>query len=138
MSIFIDTGPLYAFFDQRDQYNRWTGEQFAKITQPLVTCEAVIAETVFLMLGSGISPGNLFEFTQREHLQILPVLSKTEGLQRIREIISKYSNLPASVADASLLYLAENQRASKIFTLDHHFTIYRTPKDKPFSLISPF
>lgn len=102
MSIFIDTGPLYAFFDQRDQYNRWTGEQFAKIIQPLITCEAVIAETVFLMLGSGISPYNLFEFTQREHLQILPVLSRTEGRQRIREIISKYSNLPASVADASL------------------------------------
>lgn len=138
MSIFIDTGPLYAFFDRRDQYNRWTGEQFAKITQPLFNCEAVIAETVFLMLGSGISASNLFEFTQREHLHILPVLSKADGLQRIREIISKYSNLPASVADASLLYLAENKRESKIFTLDYHFTIYRTPKDEPFSLISPF
>ncbi|MDZ7717814.1 MAG: PIN domain-containing protein [Balneolaceae bacterium] len=138
MSIFIDTGPLYAFFDRRDQYNRWTGEQFANITEPLITCEAVIAETVFLMLGSGISPDNLFEFTQRDHLQILPVLSKVKGLERVREIISKYSNLPASVADASLLYLAESERESKIFTLDHHFTIYRTKKDKPVSLISPF
>lgn len=138
MSIFIDTGPLYSFFDRRDQYNRWTGEQFAKITQPLKICEAVIAETVFLMLGSGISPGNLFELIQREHLQILPVLSKSEGLERTGEIISKYSNLPASVADASLLYLVEGKREPKIFTLDHHFTIYRTPKDKPLSLISPF
>ncbi|MDX1641729.1 MAG: PIN domain-containing protein [Balneolaceae bacterium] len=138
MSIFIDTGPLYAFFDRRDQYNRWTGEQFANITQPLIACEAVIAETVFLMLGSGISPSNLFEFAHREHLQILPVLNKREGLERVREIISKYSNLPASVADASLLYLAENKRDAEIFTLDHHFTIYRTPNDKPISLISPF
>jgi len=138
MSIFIDTGPLYAFFDQRDQYNRWTGEQFAKIRQPLITCEAVVAETVFLMLGSGISPDNLFELTKRDHLQILPVLSKPEGFERIREVVSKYSNLPASVADASLLYLAEENRESKVFTLDHHFTIYRTPKGKTLSLISPF
>lgn len=138
MSIFIDTGPLYAFFDQRDQYNRWTGEQFAKITDPLITCEAVVAETVFLMLGNGISPDNLFEFIQRDHLQILPVLSETEGVRRIREIISKYDNLPASVADASLLYMAENKNGGKIFTLDHHFTIYRIRKDKPLSLVSPF
>lgn len=90
------------------------------------------------MFGSGISPDNLFEFTQREHLQILPVLSKKRGVERVRDIISKYNNLPASVADASLLFLAENKRGSKIFTVDHHFTIYRTPKDNPIPLISPF
>ncbi len=137
MNIFIDTGPLYAFFDQNDQHNRWTGEQFAKLTQPLITCEAVIAETVFLMLGTGIDPDKLFEFAQREHLQILPVLEKPETLERIREIINTYSNLPASFADACLVHMTENRPRSKILTLDNHFTIYRTSEGKPLSLIFP-
>ncbi len=137
MSIFIDTGPLYAFFDQNDQYNRWTGEQFAQLSEPLLTCEAVIAETVFLMLGSGISPDNLFMFAERGDLKVVPVLDRQGNLRRIRKIMDTYSNLPASFADASLVYLAENRSDAKVFTLDSHFNIYRTSKGKALALISP-
>jgi len=138
VTIFIDTGPLYAFFDKNDQYNRWTGDQFANITEPLVTCEAVIAETIFLMLVSGISPGYLFTFIQRGHLKISPVLTNSDQVQRIREIIIKYNNLPASFADACLVQMYEKKSSGKVFTLDNHFSIYRTSKGKPLVLISPF
>ncbi len=90
------------------------------------------------MLGSGISPDKLFTFIQREHLQALPVLHKPHVPERVSEIINKYSNLPASFADACLVQMAENKSRCQIFTLDHHFTIYRTSKGKSFSLISPF
>ena len=138
MTILIDTGPLYAFFDQNDQYNHWAGEQFAKITQPMLTCEAVIAETVFLMLGSGISPEYLFTFIERGHLKISPVLANPSQIQRIGNIIIKYNNLAASFADACLVEICEKRSPVKIFTLDKHFSIYRTSKGKPLSLISPF
>jgi predicted nucleic acid-binding protein len=137
MTILIDTGPLYAFFDQNDQYNYWTGRQFAKITQPLLTCEAVIAETVFLMLGSGISPEYLFTFIQRGHLKISHVLANSDQILKIGNIIIKYNDLPASFADACLVEMYEKKSPAKIFTLDKHFSIYRTSKSKPLSLISP-
>jgi len=138
VTIIIDTGPLYAFFDKYDQYNRWTGDQFAKITEPLVTCEAVIAETVFLMLGSGISPDFLFRFILRGHLKISQVLTDTEEVKKIRDLINKYNNLPASFADVCLVQLYEKRSSGKIFTLDNHFSIYRTSKGKPLALISPW
>lgn len=137
MSIFIDTGPLYAFFDKKDEYSQWAGEQLAQISQPLVTCEAVITETVFIMQRTGIYVDALFEFIRRGNLLIQPAFNTDTGQKRIQGIVNTYNNLPASFADACVVYLAETGSRSKVLTVDNHFTIYRTSKGRPLSLIIP-
>lgn len=138
MSIPIDTGPLYAFFDRNDYWNHWAGQKFAELIPPFLTCEAVITETLFLLQNSNIDTINLFELINRSLLHIQPVVNTPDGQNRIQALMTKYDDLPASFADVCLVWMAETTGEPRIFTIDSDFTIYRTSKGEPISLISPF
>ena len=51
MRAIADTGFLVAFANRRDRHHAWAVELAAQVSQPLLTCEAVLAETAF-HLGS--------------------------------------------------------------------------------------
>ena len=40
----IDTGPIVAAIDQRDQWHSWAIDELQRLVPPLYTCEAVISE----------------------------------------------------------------------------------------------
>jgi predicted nucleic acid-binding protein len=46
-----DTGFLVAFGDRRD-HHRWAAEIAGPLTEPLLTCEAALAETAFHLASS--------------------------------------------------------------------------------------
>jgi hypothetical protein len=46
-------------------------------------------------------------------------------LPRIREIIAKYTDLPADFADASLITMCERRSIERIATFDKDFQVYR-------------
>ncbi len=58
--VLIDTGPLVAFINRRDQFNGWITEELATIKQPLLTCEAVLSEAVFCCEMSTVVRKRLF------------------------------------------------------------------------------
>lgn len=138
MKILIDTGPLYAFFNKRDQWNWWVGKTLGEYEPPLYTCESVISETIFLFQRSSMQVGGLLELITRGHLVVEPVFKSKKDRQRTQEILINYQNLPASFADACLVRMSENSNLSKILTLDNDFTIYRTSNGEVLQLISPF
>ena len=41
----IDAGPLVAFCDRRDRRHAWVEQTFQTVQSPLLTCEAVMAES---------------------------------------------------------------------------------------------
>ena len=45
----LDTGPLVAFFDRTDQYHDWAVRQWVRAPIPMLTCEPVIAEALYLL-----------------------------------------------------------------------------------------
>lgn len=135
--IIIDTGPLVAFLDKSDQYNYWTGEIFSELTPPFLTCEAVLAETLFLMQRGNLAPGYLFKLLERGSLLVQPIAAKQIDLINIGTFLEKYKNLPASFADACLVWLYENEPNGSIVTLDHDFTIYRTANGNLLKTIMP-
>lgn len=47
--ILLDTGPIVAFLNKRDQYHEWVIEQFAELLPPFYTCEAVLSEACYLL-----------------------------------------------------------------------------------------
>lgn len=47
--VLLDTGPLVAFTNRRDRYYEWAKTEWALISPPLLTCEAVITEACFLL-----------------------------------------------------------------------------------------
>ena len=63
--ILVDTGPLVAYLDRSDRHHAWAKQSFMQITRPLLTCEAVIAETLFLLRRGGINPDNLLSLISR-------------------------------------------------------------------------
>jgi uncharacterized protein len=52
--IIVDAGPLVAYLDRSDRDHGWAKGCFMQITSPLLTCEAVIAEALFLLRRGGI------------------------------------------------------------------------------------
>jgi predicted nucleic acid-binding protein len=42
-----DTGFLVAFANRNDQYHDWAMSVAGRVTEPLLTCEAVLAESAF-------------------------------------------------------------------------------------------
>jgi len=136
VKLLCDTGPLAAFFNRGDQYHSWAGEQFERIFQPLLTCEAVISETVFLLLDDGLSADPVFEAIDRGKLQVQ--FSSAPHWIDLRRLVDKYKDLPMSLADACLVRMAELAGNCQVFTTDRHFRIYRRHGRHTIPLLAPF
>lgn len=121
--VIVDTGPLVAFFNKSDKHHLWCKEQFGKIAPPLLTCEAVIAETAFILSKQISSADMLFELFERNLITISFGLTNEHGT--IRKLISRYKNVPMSLADACLVRMSEQNNKGIILTLDQDFLVYR-------------
>jgi predicted nucleic acid-binding protein len=136
VKLLCDTGPLAAFFNRADQHHGWAGEQFDRILQPLLTCEAVVSETVFLLHEDGLSADPVFEAIDRGKLVVQ--FSAEEHWPDLRRLVRKYENLPMSLADACLVRMAEVVGQCQVFTTDKHFRIYRRHGRHLIPLLAPF
>jgi predicted nucleic acid-binding protein len=101
VSLICDTGPLVAFFNRTDQYHPWARKQFDRITQPLLTCEAVISEVVFPLQDGGLATDPIFEALERR--QVVVQFPAEEHWPDLRRLMCKDANLPMSLADACLV-----------------------------------
>lgn len=133
--VLVDTGPLVAFFNKRDQYHEWVKSQFANMTPPLLICEAVLSETCFLLGRYENGAVNVLKLLENELLAI-PFRLEHET-SAIKDLLSKYSDIPMSLADACLVRMAEQFTNSVVLTLDQHFKIYRKNKRKIIPTILP-
>ena len=136
VKLLCDTGPLAAFFNRADQYHAWAAGQFDHIFQPLLTCEAVVSETVFLLQDDGLSAEPVFEAIDRG--RIVVQFSAEEHWPDLRRLIRKYADLPMSLADACLVRMAELAGNCQVFTTDRHFRIYRRHTRHTIPLLAPF
>jgi uncharacterized protein len=134
--LICDTGPLVAFFNRADQHHAWASEQFNRITEPLITCEAVISEVVFLLQEDGLPCDPILEALERG--KVLVQFSAEEHWPDLRHLLRKYSNLPMSLADACLVRMAELSPHRQVFTADRHFRIYRRHGRQVIPLVAPF
>lgn len=127
-----DTGFLVAFANRNDSYHSWAVSIAKGVTEPLLTCEAVLAETAF-------------------HLQSVPlVLSMMkEGLveiafdcrsqlSQIEELAERYSDRNPDLADLCLIRMSELYPRHSVITVDRtDFRIYRRNKRETIPLICP-
>lgn len=121
--ILLDTGSLVAVLFARDQYHAWAVEKISQMPIPLITCEAVVAESCFLtqrMLGSSKA---VFDFIETGAVKI--DFSLADEFESIRDLALRYQNVLMSLADACLVRMSEIYENSTVFTPDSDFTIYR-------------
>jgi predicted nucleic acid-binding protein len=132
--ILIDTGPLVAFFDASDQYHKSCLDILKELDGPLVTTWPVVTETFYLLNFSWKAQDNFWEFLIRGGVEI--VNPEGRAMERCRELMTKYKDLPMDLADAALVVLAETRKIESVFTLDHRdFTVYKPSHVRQFELI---
>ena len=61
-----DTGLIVAFGKRSDYFHDWAVEVAKSITEPLLTCEAVLTETAFRSLGKGSPLGGCWRASTSE------------------------------------------------------------------------
>jgi predicted nucleic acid-binding protein len=133
--VILDTGPLVAFINGRDRYHGWTISQWAQIDPPLLTCEAVLSETCFLLKDNEEGQTTVLELLSRGILRLLFRID--EHADQIKWLLEKYADVPMSLADACLVRMSEMHAENPVLTIDDDFRIYRKNKRQIIPILSP-
>ena len=135
MAVLLDTGPWVALLSRNDTHHKWAVEQLRRLPPPLLSCEAVVAETCFLLKRSGFDPSLPLQFIERGVVQLPFVLQ--EQIDSVSSLFKRYENVPASLADAALIRLAEINDSPLLITTDSDFHIYRRHGRRTIPLVTP-
>jgi uncharacterized protein len=135
MRILLDTGPWVSLLVKSDKHHAWSRQQFASHAPPFFTCEAVIAETCFLLARTGFDPARALQFIERGVVQV--DFSVASQIESVRALFERYGNVPASLADACLIRMSELHDPCAVLTLDSDFHVYRRHGRKVITTIRP-
>lgn len=135
MRAIVDTGPLVAFFDRAERHHRWVVEHVSKLEAPLLVCEAVLTEAMYLLAPHPQAHDALFELLQNGALSIAFRIEEHVGA--LYKLLQKYRDTPMSLADACVVRMAEIHERHSVFALDADFLVYRKHNRVPLMLIHP-
>jgi len=133
--VLLDTGPWVALHCRNDRHHRWAREQFAQLTEPVLSCEAVVAETCFLLARGGHDPAKALALVSRGLVHI--GLNLGDDIAAVQALFERYANVPSSLADACLIRMSEQHERCRVMTLDSDFHIYRRHGRKAIPLLRP-
>jgi uncharacterized protein len=127
-----DTGFLVALVNSRDAHHEWALRVAEQATEPLLTCEPVLAETAFHLRNVGLVLQMVTEqflalsFDCNDHLLQLTALAKT------------YQDRRPDLADLCLIRMSEIYPKHSVITVDaEDFRVYRRNKREIIPMISP-
>jgi uncharacterized protein len=130
-----DTGPLVAFLDRMEKHHRWVTELVADLDPPLLVCEPVLAEAMYLLGRFSRAQDVLFGLLKNGALKI--VFRIDEHIPALLTLHQKYRDWPMSLADACIVRMAEIYERHAVLTLDSDFAVYRKDGRTPLTLIRP-
>jgi uncharacterized protein len=134
-TVLLDTGVVVALLDRSERYHKACVKVVKSLSATLITCEAVIAESCYLLRDQA---GAVDAILQNVEAGIFQVPFDIMGCAReVRTIVKKYTNVPMDFADACLVYLAGEFSTARILTLDSDFLVYRWGKNKTFENLIP-
>ena len=135
MFIIIDTGVIVAYLSKSDKFHQWAKVELSKINPPLLTCEAVVVESCFLLKSTYGVVDLIFSLLRTKQITI--PFSLTNEMAEVEVLMKRYENVPISLADACLVRMSELIPGSVILTLDSDFRIYRKNRNEAIDLIIP-
>jgi predicted nucleic acid-binding protein len=133
--VLVDTSAIVGWLDRRDKNHPKCAAALAGLRPPLVTCEAVIVESCYLLQPLYGATERLLENVANGIFQIPFRLS--ECATQVRAILHKYRDTPADFADACLIHMADELGTGNILTLDSDFKHYRWRRNRAFNLLVP-
>jgi uncharacterized protein len=126
-----DTGFLVAFANRDDAHHAWAVGLASRVTEPLLTCEAVLAETAFHLQDTAIALAMLSErlvalaFDCNDHVLQLQALAK------------RYADRHPDLADLCLVRMSELYPRHSVITVDGDFRVYRRNKRETIPVVLP-
>jgi predicted nucleic acid-binding protein len=132
--LLLDTGAFVALVDRSEKLHADCVAVLESWTGPIVTTEAVLTETLFLVGPQWRAQNVCLEFLLRGAFQLVP--SSQASLRRVAVLMERYRNVPMDFADATLVALGEELGTKLVFTLDRRgFSAYRLNQKNAFHLI---
>jgi len=131
----VDTGPLVALFDRAERHHRWISERLDELEAPLLVCEPVLAEAMYLLARHPRAQETVLELIENGALSVAFRLDEHVGI--LRSLLRKYLDTPMSLADACVVRMSEIHDRHAVLTLDSDFLVYRKHGRAPLRIIHP-
>jgi predicted nucleic acid-binding protein len=132
MNAIADTGLLVALARAEDQYHEWAVEMAEQITWPVLTCEAVLAETVFHLQSSE----QVLRMLQDDVVRV--AFDCASHLPHLQVLARRYADRKPDLADLCLIRMSELYPRHAVVTVDEDdFRVYRRNKREAIPLLCP-
>src|SRR5262249_17860127 len=121
-----------AFVSENDRHHDWAVSLVAEQAEPLLTCEAVLAETAFHLDSSEVALALI------EQSLVTLSFDCAEHLPQLQALAKRYADRKPDLADLCLIRMSELYPRHSVITVDAgDFSIYRRNKREAIPLISP-
>jgi predicted nucleic acid-binding protein len=127
-----DTGFLVAFARANDRHHDWAAGLASRVSEPLLTCEAVLAETAFHLRSVPLVLAMI-----REGL-LSVAFAAGDHLPRLADLAQAYADREPDLADLCLIRMSELFPRHSVITVDREdFRVYRRNKRETIPIICP-
>jgi len=131
MKAIADTGLIVAFGNEGDHHHAWAVDIAKNISEPLITCEAVLAEAAF-HLGSS---SYVLSLVRSEMLRLS--FDLTRNLEQLTELARRYDDRP-DLADLCIIRMSELYPKHTVITVDESdFRVLRRNKREAIPILCP-
>jgi len=128
MRAIADTGLIVAFSSRTDSHH----DLARSVTEPLLTCEAVLAEAAF-HIGSASYVLSLI----KDHFLVVD-FSCMENVEQLTELARRYEDRKPDLADLCIVRMSELYPRHTVITVDESdFRVYRRNKRETIPILCP-
>ena len=126
-----DTGFLVAFANRRDEFFPWAHALAENVHEPLLTCEAVLAETAFHLRDSALT----LKFVETGLVRLAFDMKSQEA--ELAELARRYADRQPDLADLCLIRMSELNPKLPVITVDGDFRVYRRNRRESIPVVMP-
>jgi hypothetical protein len=131
--VLVDASALIALIDRSDAAHERCVEALRSIREPLITVWPALTEAMHLVADAPRGPDALCDMVSDGALTLAEL--DVPDVERIKQLMQKYRDVPMDFADGALVRVAERERLTRIVTFDRHFEIYRLPNRARFTVL---
>jgi predicted nucleic acid-binding protein len=132
MEAIADTGYLVALLRKEDRHHLWATSLASELSLPLLTCEAVLAETAFHLKSTVY----VLALLRRGGIRV--AFDCASNLEHLQDLAVRYDDRKPDLADLCLIRMSELHPRHTVVTVDEaDFRVYRRNKREAIPLLCP-
>lgn len=132
MKAIADTGFIVAFSNRGDRHHKWAVDVARRITEPLLTCEAVLAEAAFHLRSSA----HVLSLLEDKMLRLS--FDAETNLEQLSTLAKRFEDRQPDLADLCIIRMSELYPHHVIITIDQNdFRVYRRNKREVIPVLCP-